>query len=162
MNYTEYKQMQTQGTGVPHIKLNGLEDYLEARRQCERFETNQIANDLTYQDFLQYEANLNEILEQLNYTDKEQGIYESELEKVSHHMGLVGWTWGGREKSPSAQEIQDAIKSHFITCMQACKPMFMCSSGGITVRTDIHLHTVEVCFDLFSMCEDDETRGIQG
>ena len=165
MNYTEYKQTQNQGTSVtpvPSIELDSLEAYLEARRQCERFELKQITNDLTAEDFAQYEANLHKILEQLNYTDEESEIYESELEQVARYMDLVGWTWYGREKSPNAQEIQETIKGHFITCMQAGKPMAMCSSGGVTVKTNIYLHTVEVSFDLFSMGTDDETDHIWG
>ena len=165
MNYTEYKQTQNLGTSVApvlSIELDGLEAYLEARRQCERFEMKQITDELTAEDFTKYEANLHKILEQLNYTDEESEIYESELERVARYMDLVGWTWGGREKSPNAREIQQTIEGHFITCMQAGKPMAKCSSGGVTVTTNIYLHTVEVSFDLFAMGTDDETEDIWG
>lgn len=165
MNYTEYKQAQNQGTSasqVPSIKLDSLESYLEARKQCERFEMKQITDELTAEDFTKYEANLYKILEQLNYTDEESEIYESELERVARHMDLVGWTWYGREKSPNAREIQRTIEDHFITCMQAGKPIAMCSSGGVTVKTNIYLHTVEVSFDLFAMGTDDETEDTWG
>lgn len=165
MNYTEYKQAQNQGASTPQvqsIKLDSLESYLEARKQCERFEMKQITDVLTAEDFAQYEANLHKILEQLNYTDEEAEIYESELEKAARYMDLVGWTWHGREKSPNAREIQKTIEDHFIACMHAGKPMCMCSGGGITVKTNIYLHTVEVSFDLFAMGTDDETEDIWG
>lgn len=124
-----------------------LDEYLMARRKCERYENNDISQFLTKEDYEQFDKNFEKALVDILYTDED--YCDDEIDKTIEMMEAVDWKWAkclSAPKTPNHEEFLENIKYCYEHCLNSGAPKPSCSTGGITVKTDVLDHTVEITF----------------
>ena len=133
-----------------HPVFLNLNEYLIVRRKCDEYEQNtNITDQLNPIDYELFDRNFEKCLDQIKYHEEDGPA--SDVDKAIEMMEAVGWKWAhcltGKElHTPTREEFIEAIKYCYERALESGKARGGCSTGGISVDTDILDHMVTVTF----------------
>lgn len=137
--------------------LSPLEDYKQSRIKCEDFEQQEKITDfLTAKDYEAFDRNYEKALSEILYKEEDDpDCQQNEVERTVEMMKATNWTWATLPLSlrnnevPNPDEIIKHINNCYEYCLNSGYARSSCSSGGVSVETDIFDHTVHVSFNTF-------------
>lgn len=148
------------GSCSKNHSFSTMDEYLEARRKCEAFEYGVEKDEyFTKEDYEAFDRNFKAAIETIMYKDDD--ILRDDIEQTIHMMEAVDWRWaeGGRASTPGYNRFLDKIKYCYEMCLEGDSPKNSCSTGGITVETDILDHYVTIRFSSIDSSAFDTDEG---
>ena len=162
MTRQEYLNQKTDEVTPASNGINNLLEYLIIRKQCEEFENRDITEFLNEEDYKAFDANFNKCLESLLYKEQGNEDDKTDIEGAHEMMKLTNWKWAysgehGEAAVPSENQIIECIKHCYETSLEHGRARSGCSTGGVSVETDILGHSVRIAFEQFeASCYDGE------
>lgn len=136
-----------------------LDEYLAARRRCEQYEQDvKIHEFLTAEDYRSFDRNFERALDDLLYREDGPGFDNDEIDRTVKMMKAVKWTWvkmNCKSDVPTRDEVLDTIKYCYEQCLETGCARWSCSTGGVSVETDIMDHMVVIKFCTMDACAFD-------
>jgi hypothetical protein len=136
----------TKNTQINPGDIKTLDDYKALRRALDKFESGgPYTDELTPDDYAAFDNNFKHTIEQITYTN--ESSTKSDVDISIEMMNAINWTWAGaNNNTPDNTEFIDCIRYLYERCLESGSLRASWATGGITVKTDIMDHKVEVFF----------------